>query len=238
MRNNTADQIEKQLERDGHRTWGFVIYRTTYDNDQDWKEILRRLWVKTKHWIGWQCNGADILDLFSWTVVEDQDLDGADSHEVRRRFLTWRSEAVDAEQQVESDGAPAKTPGSSPRYRFAIQVDQESLRAVVHDALPPEEPDPSRMGWVRLIDAEWQQGAAKSLRANLGNGMSRSMAMPSTADRQEHPAIEGVTTHSVGWMKIPYQSAQTETYAHADDPNWSVRVYCRPPTVSGPPYDD
>lgn len=34
-RDNTADRIEKQLQRDGHRTSGFVIYQTTYDSDDD-----------------------------------------------------------------------------------------------------------------------------------------------------------------------------------------------------------
>lgn len=86
-RNNTADRIEKQLQRDGHRTWGFVVYRTTYDSDDDWKEFLRRLRVQIEDQIGWHCNGADILDLKSWTIIEAQDLDGADSHEVRQRFL-------------------------------------------------------------------------------------------------------------------------------------------------------
>ncbi|KAI7205544.1 hypothetical protein KC324_g235 [Hortaea werneckii] len=238
-RNNTADRIEKQLQRDGHRTWGFVIYRTTYESDDDWKEFLRRLRLQTKDHIGWHCNGADILELESCTIMEGRDLDGADSHEVRRRFLAWRSDAVDAEQRVESDGdsAPPKTPGFSPRYRFAIQVDRESLLTVVHNAPPPEElphsADPSKRGWVRLIDAEWQHGAAESLRADLGGGLvlSGPMAMSSPADHGEHEAIEGVTTLSVGWMKIPYETAQTETYANAGDPNWWVREYCRPPMV-------
>lgn len=33
--NNAADLIERQLQADGHWTWGFVIYRTTYDSDAD-----------------------------------------------------------------------------------------------------------------------------------------------------------------------------------------------------------
>lgn len=82
---------------------------------------------------------------------------------------------------------------------------------------------------MRLIDAEWQHRAAESLRADLGGGLALSvpMAMSSPADLEEHEAIEGVTTLSVGWMKIPYETAQTETYANAGDPNWWVRKYCR-----------
>jgi hypothetical protein len=37
---NHADRIERQLQEDGHRRWGFVIYRTTYGNDEEWGELL------------------------------------------------------------------------------------------------------------------------------------------------------------------------------------------------------
>jgi hypothetical protein len=42
---NTADHIERYLQTDGHRTWGFVIYRCTYDDDDDdeWNEFMERL---------------------------------------------------------------------------------------------------------------------------------------------------------------------------------------------------
>ena len=40
---NHADLIERQLQEDNHRTWGFVIYRTMYNSDEDWAEFLKRL---------------------------------------------------------------------------------------------------------------------------------------------------------------------------------------------------
>lgn len=75
----TADLIERQLQQDGHRTWGFVIYRTTYDNDADWAEFLRRLRAEMEQVFDHR-GGRDILDVFSLAVVEDREkLDGADS---------------------------------------------------------------------------------------------------------------------------------------------------------------
>lgn len=44
------------------------------------------------------------------------------------------------------------------------------------------------------------------------------MAMSSPADHDEHETIESVTTLSVGWMKIPYETAQTDVYANARRP--------------------
>lgn len=119
-----------------------------------------------------------------------------------------------------------------------MQVDKESLRTIVGDAPRPETVDKVKSAWVRLIDADWEYDAAASLRADLGHGMTLSMAMPSEKDQWEYPAIEGITTRSVGWMKIRYQSAQSNTYADAGEPNWWVTSYCRPPVVEGYPFDD
>ena len=43
-----ADRIERQLQEDGHQSWGFVIYRTTYGDEADWEEFLRRLRVRMR----------------------------------------------------------------------------------------------------------------------------------------------------------------------------------------------
>lgn len=177
-------------------------------------------------------NGQDILALFTLTIVEDRSLDGADSQEVRRRFLEWRGQAVEAEQ-----GTGVKA-GWSPRYRFAIQVDAEALRAVVHDVPPPETPGHSKLGWVKLIDARWRPDAPPQLQADLGQELSLSLSLPASDDLGKFPAIEGSTEHDVGWVRVPYQYVQSDTYCDACDKNWWVVVYRRPPTILGWPYDD
>lgn len=139
---------------------------------------------------------------------------------------------MQAEQRSESD-ASVKTAGASPRYRFALQVDKESLRSIVDDDNRSDGVEKLKSAWVRLVDAEWEQDPAEGLRANLGEGRVLFMAFPSDKDNWEYPAIEGITTRSVGWMKIRYQSAQDETYANAGDLNWWVTAYCRPTVVEG-----
>ena len=32
---NNADNVERQLQEDGHKIWGWVIYRCTYANDEE-----------------------------------------------------------------------------------------------------------------------------------------------------------------------------------------------------------
>lgn len=191
------------------------------------------------------CNGLDILDLFALTVMDSREhLDGVDSHKVRQHFLDWAAQAPSTEQQSEdledlvASATAQPKAGLSPRYRFAIQVDADALRLVVHDAPPLEEQSYSEVGWVRFIDAAWQQGAKQSLQANLREGRLLSMPLRASDDHKTFPAVEGMTDKHVGWMKIPYDKAQCGVYVDSRDPNRWSRVYCRPPMVLGWPWDN
>lgn len=127
-----ADRIEDQLQADGHRTWGYVICRTTYESDADWAELLSRHRFWTTETIQ-HYNRQDVLDLMKWTTFDDSSLfDGADTAAVRRHFRQWAENAVGTEQP---GGA---VEGLAPRYRFCVQVDAESLRCVLDGPAPPD----------------------------------------------------------------------------------------------------
>jgi hypothetical protein len=75
--NNDADNIERYLQEDGHRTWGFVIYRCTYESDDYWGWFIGHLRDKIRHTLE-LCNGLDMMDSLGITVFEDRSiLDGA-----------------------------------------------------------------------------------------------------------------------------------------------------------------
>src|SRR6202034_3033708 len=64
--NNNADNIERYLQEDGHRTWGFVIYRCTYESDDDWDRFMGlRDQIRCTLEI---YNGLDMMDSLSVTV--------------------------------------------------------------------------------------------------------------------------------------------------------------------------
>jgi len=221
--NNAADLIERQLQDDGHRTWGFVIYRTTYDSDADWVGFLRRLRFQMEDTFD-SFNGRDILGKFTLTVLDDRSVfDGAGTDTIRRHFQQWSLTAYRTEQQLEEGGESGSSAGRvgigrSPRYRFAVQMDAEALHSVVHDAPVPLELDTTKNGWVKLIDKSWY----------LGRGEGNSSPLE---------PIEGVTGEDVGWMKVPYQSVMTEYYTRCRSiNNWNLS-YRRPPKVAGSPYD-
>jgi len=214
---NHAGLIERQLQEDGHRTWGFVICRTTSDNDEDWAEFLKRLRFRMEEAFDF-FNGRDVLELFTLTVVEDRGhLDGASTAAIRERFRQWCMTAPQSEQQ-QGDAGSEIGPGLSPRYRYAIQVDAASLYSVVHDAPSPPDPDPTKQGWVKLIDASWQPRSSERIRDSF-------------------EPIEGVTEKDVGWIKVPYQNVMDECYVRCRDLNWWVTSYRRPPAVVGYPHD-
>ena len=223
--NNAADLIERQLQDDGHRTWGFVVYRTTYSSDDDWAEFLRRLRFQMDDAFDY-FNGRDILEQFTLTVLQDRSLfDGADTNTIRQHFQQWSLTAYRTEQQQqvgEEGGSESSTGviriGRSPRYRFAVQVDAEALRSVVHEAPAPPELDTTNKGWVKLIDKSWYLGRSEG-------------------DVDSLEPIEGVTERDVGWMKVPYQDVMTEYYTRCRSLNdWNLN-YRRPPGIAGSPHD-
>jgi hypothetical protein len=214
---NHADLIEQQLQEDGHRTWGFVIYRATYGNDEDWAEFLKRLRFRMEEVFDIY-NGRDILELMTLTVIEDREhLDGASTATIRERFRQWCTTAPQSEQQ-QGDAASEIGPKFSPRYRYAIQVDAASLHSVVYDAPAPPALDLTKKGWVKLIDSWWQPISSELIRDSF-------------------EPIEGVTQKNVGWMKVPYQHAMDEYYVLGRNLNCFVTSYRRPPAVMGYPFD-
>jgi hypothetical protein len=141
---NDADNIERFLQEDGHRTWGFVIYRCTYDNDDDWNKLMEHLRHHTSKSLEF-CNGLDIMDSLSLTVIEDQSiLDDASTSFVRMHFKQWAASAPEREQ------GQGIGPGLSQRYRYCIQVDEAALESIIED-----EDD----GFVNLIKLEWEPHA-------------------------------------------------------------------------------
>ncbi|KAJ5863817.1 uncharacterized protein N7529_005733 [Penicillium soppii] len=135
---NIADQIEQYLHEDGHRAWGFVLYRCTYESNALWEEFMRRLLANTKKTLEGE-GGLDLLDNLAVTVFEDSSFNGAATAVVREHFKRW---AATAAQQEQGTG-----PAMSERYLYCIQVTQDVLDSVLAD----EE------GFVRLIKGYWKE---------------------------------------------------------------------------------
>ncbi|CAI7579508.1 unnamed protein product [Penicillium bialowiezense] len=135
---NEADQIEQYLHEDGHRAWGFVIYRCTYESDTAWDEFMHRLLADTKETL-YRNAGLDLLDNFAVTVFEDAKFDGATAAVVRDHFQRWKATAA---QQEQGTG-----PGLSERYLHCVQVTRDALDSVLA----------GDDGFVRLVRGNWKE---------------------------------------------------------------------------------
>jgi hypothetical protein len=111
---NNADNIERYLQEDGHRTWELVIYRCTYGSDSDWNKFLALLRDRIKEAL--ECyKGLDLLEGLSLEVVEDQSVfDDASMSVVHKHFKCWAVIALGQEQGL------CIGPGLSQRYRYCV----------------------------------------------------------------------------------------------------------------------
>jgi hypothetical protein len=124
----TTRQIQDRLHEDGHRIWGFAVYRRTYRDDAAWEACLERLNAsirKSMHFY----NGLDLLDehAFRLTVLDDaSELDGASAPVVRRHFKEWRKLALREEQGTREEIEARRKEAHLPHHPYrAAEVDDE-----------------------------------------------------------------------------------------------------------------
>lgn len=177
---NEADRLEALLEKDNFKTWGFVIYRCTYQDNAEWEKFMTRFLSAVPEFLQYY-SGLDLLDTFAPTVFEDPSFEGATVVALREHFNKWAKTARKEEQGV-SENYRARIG----RYRFFITVDQEALESVLH---APEDID-EEVAFVRMVHAEWEP--QKYDEEDIANG---------DVDPPEEP-LEGCTEHDVGWMKM------------------------------------
>ncbi|TDZ18889.1 hypothetical protein Cob_v008346 [Colletotrichum orbiculare MAFF 240422] len=114
----------------GIHTWGFVIYRCTYDDDELWDRYLAQL-KSLCHDELVNDKRAELLEPhLDWVVVEDPaTLDNASRFQVRKHFNQWV-----AEQNVPLHAAKNYIncfPIQLPRFRYCLYVDKQCLETVI-----------------------------------------------------------------------------------------------------------
>ncbi|KAF7163908.1 hypothetical protein CNMCM6106_000680 [Aspergillus hiratsukae] len=153
--------------------------------------------------------GLDMLERLTLTVFDDQStFDGATTSFVREHFKKW---AATAPQEEQGTG-----PGNAQRYRYCIQVTDESLDSIIQKAPPPEEEIINREGFVNIIDASWEP-------YSQWDGGER-------IEDDEEP-LEGCTLLDVGWMRVRYDGVMTGSYYYLRNQGAWDHEYRRPPEI-------
>lgn len=76
-------QLRQKIMRYPHEKFGFVVYRCTYQSEEDWIKFMDYLDAHTK----WQLERKGLGDLCSrldWDVQSDPSLEDASQKEVRK----------------------------------------------------------------------------------------------------------------------------------------------------------
>lgn len=221
-RRQVADRLERIMDMNGHRIWGFVLYRCTYKSDSDWEKFMHQYLQPVKTSLK-KNNGLDILDRFRPTVFEDQPFDGASSFTIRDHFNKWVATASQQEQGIPAEVALATDPG---RYQFCLMVDEESLQSVIDRPADMDEDDDERdhSAFVILVSGRWNPEMEEIDDEELeGYG---GVYEPEVFD-----AVDGCTEWDVGCMRVRYNKIQLRGYVEMNGRlDWEMH-YCRVPEV-------
>jgi hypothetical protein len=218
MNNNPLSDLDSMLKRAGHETWGWRIYRCTYNSDDDWTEFMKQLKNTFQQMLDDYGATDDQAKQQIWTVVEDRErLENATKSDVRRMFKDWVNSPEAAAEQPNARG-PLSRVGMA-RYLYCMHVDEESLRSVLDDS----------DDWhVNIIERDWVPEEESS-------DAEESDDDEEVSDGEEEadiwPEIEGCTEEDVGWTKAS-EGILIGRYVDLCDRKFWYTYYMRPPRIS------
>ncbi|KAL8909497.1 MAG: hypothetical protein Q9207_000177 [Kuettlingeria erythrocarpa] len=151
---SAVQNIHDDLRHFKHDKWGWIIYRSTYGDDEAWTRFQQTINERSRERMAKPGVPPEVANSLEWTFVSDPiTLDGASRDQLRRRFRAWAAEAGRTEQPRAADHEKNWNGLRSQRYTYFVQVDEEALRSVV-DADPSDRWD---VGWVNLVRADEEQ---------------------------------------------------------------------------------
>ncbi|GKT42728.1 uncharacterized protein ColSpa_02909 [Colletotrichum spaethianum] len=199
------------MKNSGFHRWGFVIYRTTYNDDTACERYLEALKLTVRCILADE--GGDVLleQYMDWLVISDQAmLDGASKADVRKHFRSW---CAARSKERDGPGATRSKTKRLPRFRHCVYVDQKCLDTLA--ALPANQDDD--LGELSNVVAVVIDGAFD--KRTPGD------------DEGSYPDIEGCTERYVGWR---YEGIDMLVHTYEESHNYPLSHidYKRPPLIS------
>lgn len=232
LREMDEDTVKAARPPQGHRYWGLTIFRCTYKDDEAWSQFIKLIRQNVKN--SAERHGAsDLIESFYPKVFEDPAVfEGASTTLLRQKFLAWRSGSASEEKTDGVDGHPivledniGRFHGTRPRYRFLVQVDEDSLNSIIdRETKTPRDYSKGR-GHVNLIYADWELPDPKE----SVEEQDVDSEVEDPLDEDEEP-IEGCKLFDVGWMKTHITVFGVAAQPYLDDEGWRIN-YVRPPGV-------
>lgn len=207
------------MQETGYHKWGFVIYRTSYDDDDAFQRYIALLQQEIEEGLDEAGRKELLLQYHNFIIMDDKNLlDGATKVQVRKHFVAWVAEQK-AAGVIPELALIEKT--KIPRFNHCIVVDKACMHSLIsHESWAPggETPLAPRVACV-VLDSNWK---------SPGTGPA------------VHPPIENCKKFYVGWM---YFNAQIILDIYNDN-SWrnyegeDIQFYTRPPMLMGGQSDD
>ncbi|KAF7190961.1 hypothetical protein HII31_08120 [Pseudocercospora fuligena] len=208
--------ILRELHKHHDGKFGYVIYRITYDNNEEWEHFMERLWEFAAAALEFALRGHEVEDRFEWDVRDDAAvLSGATKSEVRRLFMDW-VDSVDGHRGM-------------PRYRHCIYADQEVVDAVLSGEPPwTENPDDvfHPRAFVKIVDSLHED----HLRQDAEHETDSEQRAKMNAGDEGYPDLEGCKRRDVGWYKQSARFLVPRAYHLLMNDGW-YQAYRRPPAI-------
>lgn len=205
--------LMERLDAMGHEKWGWVIYRTDYNDDEAWVKFKDIIETESRDHL-MSCGDAPGLDeRLEWVFIEDRmTLDGATIEQLRALFKPWADEAAKGELPSADDFT--KDIGRNARYDYFIRADGEAIQSVIEDKLHRGKPDSDVVGHVDFASAIYFAEPLEDLLEDLD------------ITELDEP-VEGCYSDDVGWMRIPFRMLNAAWYNTIQPDVWDV-YYHRP----------
>ncbi|KAF2666499.1 hypothetical protein BT63DRAFT_310446 [Microthyrium microscopicum] len=229
--------LEEELQRiedemlPEHRKWGYIIYRTTYADEEQWnhcieffQELVRKI---TRKYTGGPEHASKYLD---FPVRDDYEaFDNATTAQLRAHFKQWRrsNEALN-EQGMHPN--QRRLLWESMRYRGFVRINAEAMQSILEVASGRLT---SSSAWVDVVQVDWPENDPdeESEDDEYDEDEENEVEDQNMPDINklvgEWPSIEGVTAFNVGFQRVSvddlYPSFWTEKDVISDV------LYVRPP---------
>ncbi|KAI1742855.1 hypothetical protein F4680DRAFT_411894 [Xylaria scruposa] len=220
--NSTMGCTAHTMRKTGFETWGFLIYRCTYGDNEAWNRYMEAFKERVHHEL--EYHGRDwLLEQYAqWTVVEDEEtLNGASKQQVRERFVQWRDqhsvsqELSEAVMLARQSAFWATHPSTRlPRFTYCLYVDQKCLDTLKRYS-EAKASGSSLLDWpvIVMIDGDYSPGGRY------------------THPHRRYPEVDGCTDEYVGWQYVSAGCVATMYNSFHYERMDAGGNFNRPPTI-------
>jgi hypothetical protein len=216
------ETLQDELLQIGFTNWGWTVYRTCYDNEDEWAifkaEFERLLLLDMRRYFD-EKEVQERGKYLKFPFWEDAaEFGNASTAKLREHFQTYLSSDRPLKDRNVAYPTLEQRSGtiftSFEAYNFFLVADAASIASVVRARNTTREFSPERMGWINVAEVDWPP---------------RSDVDETDKDDGYEPLVEGLSDYNVGvhrhTIKTLYPQHWQATYNEFD--MW----YTRPPAV-------